>query len=67
MKCFSCGTTIINYNLPCPKCGYKFTADDNRYCPNMRFGLCSISEIPCTEGINYALCALKNKADQETF
>ena len=26
-KCFACGEPIYNRQLPCPKCGYKFTVD----------------------------------------
>lgn len=67
LKCFSCGSPIYNSRIPCPKCGYSFTAADNRYCPNMNYGICSITEIPCKEGINYATCAVKNKADTESI
>lgn len=65
-KCFACGEPLYNRQLPCPKCGYKFTVDDNRYCPNNKFGLCSIIEIPCTYGINWQTCPTKNKIDQES-
>lgn len=67
LKCFSCGSPIYNSRIPCPKCGYSFTAADNRYCPNMNHGLCMITEIPCTQGISYATCAIKNKADAESI
>lgn len=67
LTCFSCGAVIQNSLVPCPKCGYKYTADDNRYCPNMHYGLCKITEMPCREGINYATCAIKNKVDRESI
>lgn len=66
MKCFNCGTNIINSSVPCPKCGYKFSADDTRYCPNSTFGLCTISEIPCTYGVGWQTCPVKVKADNES-
>lgn len=66
-KCFACGAPTYNPQRPCPKCGYSFTAADTRYCPNMNYGICQITENPCKEGINYALCAIKNKADEESF
>ena len=66
MRCFDCGEYIYNSSVPCPKCGYMFTADNARYCPNSVFGLCSISEIPCTYGISCQTCPIKAKADQES-
>ena len=66
-KCFVCGEPIYNYLRPCPKCGYQFSAGDNKTCPNSRFGLCQITEIPCKEGINWQMCNVKNKADSESW
>ena len=66
MKCFACGEIIYNLDLPCPKCGYKFTADESKHCPNSKFGLCGITEIPCTYGLNWNTCGIKNKADNES-
>lgn len=65
ITCFACGSPIYNTAVPCPKCGYKFS-DDIRYCPNMRFGLCTITEIPCTEGTFWQTCPIKNNVDKES-
>lgn len=65
-KCFACGEAIYNVNLPCPKCGYKFTAGDNRYCPNMNFGTCGITESMCNKGVNWQTCTIKIKTDSES-
>ena len=65
-KCLACGEPIYNYTRPCPKCGYKFDVADNRYCPNNKFGLCVISEIPCTYGIGWQICPTKTKVDNES-
>lgn len=65
-KCFACGAPIYNKNFACPNCGYKFTAGDNRYCPNMNFGLCSITEIPCTLGVDWHKCSIKEKAEKDS-
>ena len=65
-KCFACGEPIYNPELPCMKCGYKFDAGDNTYCPNNNFGLCSITEIPCTYGTKWNTYGIKNKADNES-
>lgn len=67
MKCFVCKAILTNINLPCPKCGYKFSADTNEYCPNNKFGKCELSGEMCTQGINYSLCPVKAKADSEFF
>ena len=64
--CLACGEEIYNYQMPCPKCGYKFSAGDNRYCPNNKYGICQVTEIPCREGIRWATCGIKNKADSES-
>ena len=65
-KCFACGEPIYNLDLPCPKCGYKFDAGEDKYCPNSNFGLCSVTEIPCTFGLNWNICRIKNKVDNES-
>ena len=65
-RCFACNQPIKSAAVPCPHCGYKFTADDDRYCPNMNFGLCRISEIPCTYGISWQTCPTKNKVEEES-
>lgn len=65
-KCFACGEPIYNNNIPCPKCGYKFSAGDNRYCPNSNFGKCCITESICAYGIGWQTCPTKNKADNES-
>lgn len=65
-KCFACGEPLYNLQMPCPKCGYKFTVDDNRYCPNCHFGLCKIQEIPCRYGNSWQKCPTKNKIDNES-
>ena len=65
-KCFACGEPIYNKAAPCPKCGYQFSAADDRYCPNNKFGLCGITEIPCTYGIYWNTCGIKNKVDNES-
>ena len=66
-KCFACGEPLYNRQLPCPKCGYKFNANDNKDCPNSHFGLCRITEIPCTKGIRWQMCEVKIKADKESW
>ena len=65
MKCFACGNLIRSAEAACPHCGYKFTADDSRYCPNSKFGLCQITEILCSKGIRWQTCEVKAKADRE--
>ena len=66
-KCFACGEPLYNMQMPCPKCGYKFSAGDTRYCPNSNFGLCQITEIPCSKGNKWQTCEIKNKADKESW
>lgn len=65
IRCFACDEPIYNYNLPCPKCGYRFS-DEQRYCPDADYGICSVTGIPCKEGINWGTCGIKNKLDKES-
>ncbi len=64
MNCFVCGKPITNSEVNCPHCGYRFTVDDNRYCPNSRFGVCSVTENMCTKGINFQECPIKIELDR---
>ena len=66
-KCFACNNPLYNMDLPCPHCGYKFTAGENQHCPNLKFGVCAITEHLCNMGNNYSRCNVKNKADSESF
>lgn len=67
MKCFNCGESIMSGSLPCPKCGYKFSAGEDRVCPYSNFGGCEITGILCTYGIRWGVCPTKNNADKEGF
>ena len=65
-SCFACGSRILNVNLPCPKCGYKFDADDNLICPNRNVAVCELTGETCTvTGLDYSKCPVKNEADKE--
>ena len=65
MNCFACGKPILDPNKNCPHCGYRFTVDDNRICPNSKYGVCQITENMCTRGISYQNCPTKIELDRE--
>ena len=65
MKCISCGHEIINPRMNCPNCGYRFTADEDYYCPNSHFGKCTFTDTLCNRGIDFITCYIKTKADSE--
>lgn len=64
-KCISCGKEIPTQNRNCPYCGYRFTADENYYCPNKEGFKCAITDNPCNKGYYFSTCEIKNKADRE--
>lgn len=67
MNCFACGKPIINTAVACPHCGYRFSVDDDRTCPNSYFNKCNITGKLCHEGINYNMCEIKSKVDKESW
>ena len=67
MKCICCDHVILNENLPCPNCGYKFDVSTDIYCPNCSFGKCKILGTVCSKGIDYNNCPTKIEIDRESF
>ena len=51
--------------MNCPNCGYRFTADEDYYCPNNHFGKCTFTDTLCNKGIDFITCYIKTKADSE--
>ena len=65
ITCFACGKPIKNAHIPCPHCGYKFTAGDDLDCPNKQFGTCTLTGNLCTYVGNYGKCPVKNEVERE--
>ena len=65
MYCFACGKPINNPNINCPHCGYRFTVDSSKYCPNSKYGVCQITENMCNRGINFQECPIKIELDRK--
>ena len=64
-KCFVCGARLLNINLPCPKCGYKFDTEDNKECPNRRGAVCRITKGICQVPVgDYGKCPTKNEFER---
>ena len=66
MFCFACKKPIRTQSVNCPHCGYRFTVDENNYCPNSNYGVCSITENMCTRGTQFQLCPTKLEADKNS-
>jgi len=66
MNCFACGKPITNKNVNCPYCGYRFTVDEDNYCPNCNFGVCAITENMCNKGIYFQDCNIKEEAERKS-
>lgn len=65
MECFNCGAIIKDSRVNCPNCGYRFTAGDNRDCPNKVGPVCRITENICTMGTSFMSCPTKMRVDKE--
>lgn len=65
MKCFSCGAEIKDPKQNCPECGYRFTADEDYYCPNKIGIKCAFTDNICHKGIDFINCYIKVKEDKE--
>ena len=66
MKCFACGNPIKFPQLPCPHCGYQFTADNNKSCPNISFANCTLTGNLCQHAGHYGKCPIKNEVERES-
>ena len=63
--CFNCGKILRNINVPCPNCGYFYSADTNKECPNIRMGTCLVTKALCRNMGNYGKCPVKNELERE--
>ena len=64
-RCFACGTILRNINKPCEKCGYSFTADTYKECPNKKSSQCRVIRKLCNYVGPYNKCPIKAEADRE--